>query len=64
MKTEIKKTITLDITKEEFEAYEDVRIQGSTNMFNTSNVELLSGLSKDKIMAIMKNYEKLKEEFK
>ena len=64
MITEIKKTITLDITKEEFEAYEDVRIQGSTNMFNTSNVELLSGLSKDKIMAIMKNYEKLKEEFK
>ena len=64
MKTEIKKTITLDITKEEFEAYEDVRIQGSTNMFNTSNVELLSGLSKDKIMAIMKNYEKLEEEFK
>jgi len=54
----------LEITKEDFEDYEDCRISGLTNMFNLSNVELITGLSKKKIKAIIKNYNKLKEEFK
>lgn len=46
-------------TKEEFESYEAVRISGVTNMFNTKKVSELSGLSKDIIINVMENYEKL-----
>ena len=42
------------VTEEEFEAYEDVRESGITNMFDVKMVESLSGLSKGTIMSIMK----------
>lgn len=48
-----------EITKEEFESYEDVRSSGVTNMFMVTNVSNLSGLTKEKIMEIMKSYEEL-----
>jgi len=51
------------ITKEEFERYEEVRAEGKTNMFMVSNVEALSGLNRETIMTIMKNYSELEEEF-
>ena len=44
------------ITKEEFEAYESVRESGVTNMFALTTVMELSGLSKEKILDIMKDY--------
>ena len=53
----------MKITQEEFEAYEDVRQSGVTNMFAVSTVCDLSGLTKEKVMAIMKGYSELKESY-
>ena len=50
---------TVSITQDEFNAYEDVRESGVTNMFNVSVVSDYSGLSKEKIIEIMSNYETL-----
>ncbi len=46
----------MNITKKEFEDYETVRYSGVTNMFDTKTVSKLSGLDKDKILEIMKQY--------
>lgn len=46
----------MDVTKQEFEAYEDVRISGVTNMFDVRAVEAYSGLPKETILAIMEHY--------
>lgn len=51
------------ISKEDFEDYEGVRSSGLTNMFDVRMVEKLSGLPRQKIMVIMKNYGKLEKEF-
>jgi len=53
----------MKITKEEFETYEAVRNSGVTNMFAVNVVEELSGLSKDKIITIMKGYSELMETY-
>jgi hypothetical protein len=53
----------MEITKEEYEAYEKVRISGVTNMFAVTTVCKLSGLEKDKVMAIMNQYEELMEKY-
>ena len=53
----------MGITQNEFDAYEDVQESGVTNMFNVSVVSDYSGLSRDKIMEIMKNYGELKERY-
>ena len=47
----------MSITQEEFDAYEEVRQSGVTNMFNVSVVSDYSGLSREKIITIMSNYE-------
>ena len=52
-----------DITKEDFEAYEEVRQSGVTNMFMASKVSELSGLSKTQILAIMQDYSYLNTKF-
>ena len=54
---------TVNITQDEFDAYEDVRISGVTNMFNVSVVSDYSGLSKEKIIEIMTNYEILNKKY-
>lgn len=46
----------IDISRDEFEAYEEVRSSGITNMFDVSVVQRISGLSREKIIAIMKEY--------
>ena len=51
----------MDISKEDFIAYEEVRVSGITNMWDVDVVMLESGLDRDKIMCIMKNYSKLME---
>ena len=51
------------ITEEQFEAYEDVRQSGVTNMFDVKTVGELSGLEKEEIMIIMKSYGELKEKY-
>ena len=53
----------MKITKTQFNRYEGCRLSGVTNMFNVRLVEELSGLTKDKIMTIMKEYGTLKEKY-
>ncbi len=55
--------MTIEITQEDFQAYEDVRESGVTNMFNTSVVSDYSGLSRDKIVSIMQNYGALHDKY-
>jgi hypothetical protein len=52
-----------NINMNEFEAYEEVRISGETNMWDTNMVSMLSGLPKDKILVIMNDYTKLRERY-
>ena len=52
-----------NITQEDYQAYEDVRLSGVTNMFAVSTVSDYSVLSKDKIVSIMKNYSTLREKY-
>ena len=47
----------MSITQEEFDAYVEVQMSGVTNMFNVSVVSDYSGLSREKIIEIMSNYE-------
>ena len=61
MEQVINKKVTIDISKEDFEAYEEVRASGVTNMFDVRYVCELSGLSRDKVIAVMEGYEKLME---
>jgi hypothetical protein len=53
-----------NITQEQFKAYESVRRSGVANMFDVRVVSDLSGLCRNTILLIMKNYEELKEKFK
>lgn len=51
------------ITQEQFESYEEVRVSGVTNMWDTRTVSTLSGLTQDECMTIMKNYSALHDAF-
>ena len=55
--------MSLEITKEEFMAYETVRQSGITNMFMVSTVCDLSELDKEVVMEIIKNYAELKNKY-
>ncbi len=48
----------IKITKEKFLAYVKVQKSGVTNMFAVNLVSELSGLEKEEIFDIMKNYSK------
>lgn len=52
------------ITKQDFLEYLRVQRSGKTNMFDVAMVENLSGLSRNKIINIMKNYNKYKKLWK
>ena len=52
-----------NITQEDYQAYEDVRESGVTNMFAVNVVSDYSGLSRDKIVSIMKNYSALRKKY-
>ena len=53
------------MTKEKFDAYNEVREGGLTNMFDIQTVIILSEgrLTKEDCLDIMKNYEKYEKEF-
>lgn len=51
------------IKKHQFEAFEQVRESGETNMFDIRAVSQLSGLETDEIKEIIKNYDKLLEQY-
>lgn len=53
----------MTITQEQFEAYEDVRQSGITNMYDSIAVQVLSGLSQPEIKAIMADYSALRERY-
>jgi hypothetical protein len=53
----------MEITKEQFDSYEGVRVSGVTNMFDVKTVGRISGLSREQIFAIMEQYSELKEKF-
>ena len=55
--------MTEQITQDEFDSYVEVQESGITNMFNVSVVSDYSGLSRDKIMTIMKNYGDLNDRY-
>lgn len=49
-------------TREEFEAYEEVRREGRFNMYGP-NARLLTGLSRDCYRAVMSNYSELMKKY-
>lgn len=53
----------MEISKEEFEAYEAVRESGITNMFDVNMVSALSGLDRTQITTIMKQYSDLCDKY-
>jgi len=55
--------MTEQVTQDEFDSYVEVQESGITNMFNVSVVSDYSGLSRDKIMTIMKNYSDLNNKY-
>ena len=56
-------TETTQITQDEFDAYVEVQESGITNMLNVAVVSDYSGLSRDKIMTIIKNYTDLNDRY-
>ena len=52
-----------NITKEQFNSYEDVRLSGVTNMFDVKTVSNLSGLDRATILIIMDKYAEIKKKF-
>ena len=54
-----------DISQEQFQAYEDVRVSGVTNMFDVTRVSKLTlgELTKDQILTIMDNYSELMKKY-
>ena len=52
-----------NITKDQFEAYVDVQMSGITNMMDVKTVSELSGLERQEIITIMRNYNKLQEKY-
>jgi len=53
----------VNISKADFEEYEEVRSSGETNMFDVRYVCELSGLEREQVIAIMDNYDALNNEF-
>ena len=50
----------LEVTKKEFEKYLAVQKSGVTNMLDVKTVQWMSDLSKEKILYIITNYNKIK----
>ena len=52
-----------NITQDEFDAYVKVQMSGVTNMLNIPMVSEYSGLSRDKIITIISNYDILNNKY-
>jgi hypothetical protein len=53
----------MEITKDDFMAYEVVRLSGVTNMFNLKVVCELSDLTREQVLQIMGKYTALKKQY-
>ena len=55
----------MEITREEFRAYEEVRNGGATNMWDANMVAYLSGglITSDKALEVIKRYNQLHETY-
>lgn len=53
----------MEITENDFEDYEAVRESGATNMLNINNICMLSGLTRQRVMEIIKNYDKYEKKY-
>ena len=54
----------IEITKAQFNRYEGCRLSGATNMFDLTNVKMITGLNEEQIICIMENYNKLIKKYK
>ena len=54
---------TVKVDMLDFVKFLDCRDSGVTNMFDLRNVTAITGLSKEQIMYIMKNFDKLEEKY-
>ena len=54
---------TIDICILDFIKYLDCRDSGVTNMFDVTTVKAITGLSKEQIVYIIKNFDKLEEKY-
>lgn len=61
--TKLVPTPACEITKEQFLAYERIRLDGKTNMLDLANVCPLSGLEPADIKSIQQNYRMLANKF-
>jgi len=52
-----------NITQDQFEAYVDVQMSGVTNMMDIRTVSELSGLEREEIITIIRNYNELQEKY-
>ena len=55
------KTVNVDML--DFVRYLDCRDSGVTNMFDVTTVKSITGLSKEQIIYIIKNFDKLEEKY-
>lgn len=55
-------TERIPVTKDEFLAYEAVRLSGATNMFMVNVVCDLSGLERGQVLYVMEHYAELYEQ--
>ena len=54
---------TVNVDMLDFIKFLDCRDSGVTNMFDLRNVTAITGLSKEQIMYIMKNFSELEEKY-
>ena len=54
---------TVNVDMLDFVKYLDCRDSGVTNMFDITTVKSITGLSKEQIIFIMKNFSKLEEKY-
>jgi len=53
----------MEITKEQFLAFEAVRLSGVTNMTAIEDIEELSGLTRQQIQYVIKFHDELKKKY-
>ena len=53
----------MEITKEEFQRYEEIKTSGVTNMLDIGLVSLLSSLDRDEVLEVVRHYDELSKKY-